>query len=1083
MGFTLDSIKNKITKEDIFYSAKSMTEENKVKLDNIKSIGRGETEMNGFIEREGMPDETVETQLVVNNEGIVSYHCSECVTRYSMCVHEAATALAYYRYLYQNTAMKTATSDFMRGVIDSCVKNSIWDTMRDEYGTVSLVPKLTCAADSSMKIGFKIKKDKKEYVIQDLAEFCERIRNEETCEYSKTFSMKHSVWVFDKESRELLMLLIEAIEEELAIYLENNRNKSKDSFKLKELKYERSYARRMIELMAGDIVELELKDKTKRNCIIEMSNPKLSLTVKETLLGGYRLEINEDIQTIAGLNSILVLKGNHLYVCDNEYSTALKDILPKMSAETYREDTFSISKRDMPLFYGQMLKSLKKYIEIDDHVYQNEDNEQALLEVGFRFDLGKQNEVICEETFIYGNFSFNPFKGGSVPVGIYRDYPAEYKAKNVAEYFFGSSVDVDGRFILTHEDEVYRLVDEGIPLFMEMGNVYLSESFKGIKIVSAPRTHVAARIDGGMLQLDFDIENFDREELRNLLASYRQRKKYYRLKSGEFVRMADNSLAVITELADSLKLSDDKLDMLLDGSLLIPKYRALYLENVINQGGDIHFDRDKDLRKLIRSIKEVEDSDYEVPETLKKTVRKYQRTGYRWLKALAYNGFGGILADDMGLGKTLQVITLLLSHKEKNAENANRQALIVCPASLVYNWDDEIRKFAPELSVAVVSGSITERKELISGAKDKDIVVTSYDSLRRDIELYKDMKFAYQIIDEAQFIKNPSTQNAKSVKKINAEVKFALTGTPIENRLSELWSIFDYLMPGFLYSYAQFREEFEYPIVKDEDRVILNRLQNMIKPFVLRRLKADVLKDLPEKQETVVYSKLSEEQLGIYAANVAEFRKELSNISEEELASKRMHVLAQLMRLRQICCDPALCYDNYKHGSAKLEGCLELVRDAVESGHKILLFSQFTTMLDKIAGYFDEEGISYYVLTGDTPKQARVRMAAEFNVDDTKVFLISLKAGGTGLNLTGADIVIHYDPWWNVAVQNQATDRAHRIGQSNKVNVYKLIAKDTIEEKILKLQESKEKLAESIVSEEVSKLTALTKEELLGLLD
>ncbi|MBO5227422.1 MAG: DEAD/DEAH box helicase, partial [Lachnospiraceae bacterium] len=408
---------------------------------------------------------------------------------------------------------------------------------------------------------------------------------------------------------------------------------------------------------------------------------------------------------------------------------------------------------------------------------------------------------------------------------------------------------------------------------------------------------------------------------------------------------------------------------------------------------------------------------------------------------------------------------------------------IVCPASLVYNWDNEIRRFAPIFTTVVVSGSAQERKELIESSKDKDIFITSYDSLRRDMDSYREMEFSYQVIDEAQFIKNPATQNAKSVKEIKADVKFALTGTPIENRLSELWSIFDYLMPGFLYSYSVFRDEIENPIVKEEDRLALIRLQNMIKPFVLRRLKSDVLKDLPEKQEAVVYSKLGGEQLKLYAANVAQFKQEIMGLSAAEFATNRMHVLAQLMRLRQICCDPALCYDNYKDSSAKLDTCMELVRGAVESGHKILLFSQFTSMLDRIAKCFVEEGISYFTLTGDTPKKMRVKMAEEFNNDNTKVFLISLKAGGTGLNLTGADIVIHYDPWWNVAVQNQATDRAHRIGQKNKVNVYKLIAKDSIEEKILKLQESKEMLAESVVSDEVAKLTTLSKEELLKLLD
>ncbi len=1082
MSFTLDSIRSKTANENIFSMGKSMAEDNLVTLEGIKSFGRSDTEVKGKLAPEAGGD-GIETKLLVSNGTIISHQCSMCNTKYTMCVHGTATALAYYRYLYQNTAMKTSTSQLMKDIMGVYVKNGISDMMKEAYGNISLVPKLNFG-DATFKITFKIRYDKKEYVISDLVEFYNRIKAEETAEYGKTLTLKHTIWTFDKESRPLLMLLMQAVEEEISIYSENNPNRSKDNFKLKELKLERSYVEDIFKLTGDSVIEVEFKDKFKRNFNIIWDNPKLTMSIKETLLGGYRIELNEEIRAFAGIKHLFVCMGDFLYICDEEYSENLKYLLPKMSFDVYREENFSVSKRDMPLFYGQMIRNLLHYVEVDNGTYICDDAYSKQLEVSFRFDLDDNQEVLCEETFSYGEFSFNPLKGGSVPVGIYRDYPGEYKVKSIVENYFKQPANEDGKLAVRGEGEIFRLLDEGIPTFMELGNVYIADSFKNIKVIAAPKAYIGARTSSGMLEIDINIDNFDKEELRNLLESYRQRKKYYRLKSGEFVRLEDNSLAVITELADSLNLNNKEIDRLFAGELSVPKYRALYLESLINQGSDIRYDRDKNLRQLIRSMKEMADSDYDVPESLKKTVRKYQRTGYRWLRTLAQNGFGGILADDMGLGKTLQMITFLLACKEKAvAESEHKPSLIVCPASLVYNWDNEIKRFAPVFTTVVVSGSAAERKELIENSRDKEIIITSYDSLRRDMEYYREMDFAYQVIDEAQFIKNPATQNAKSVKEIKAEVKFALTGTPIENRLSELWSIFDYLMPGFLYSYTMFRDEIENPIVKDNDKVVLGRLQNMIKPFILRRLKADVLKDLPEKQETVVYAKFGGEQQKIYAANVAQFRKELIGLSAAEFATKRMHVLAQLMRLRQICCDPSLCYENYRDTSAKLETCMELVRGATESGHKILLFSQFTSMLEKIAKCFDEEGISYFTLTGDTPKQMRVKMAEEFNNDDTKVFLISLKAGGTGLNLTGADIVIHFDPWWNIAVQNQATDRAHRIGQKNKVNVYKLIAKDSIEEKILKLQESKEMLAESVVSDEVAKLSTLTREELLKLLD
>ena len=347
---------------------------------------------------------------------------------------------------------------------------------------------------------------------------------------------------------------------------------------------------------------------------------------------------------------------------------------------------------------------------------------------------------------------------------------------------------------------------------------------------------------------------------------------------------------------------------------------------------------------------------------------------------------------------------------------------------------------------------------------------------------YEEKEFLYQIIDEAQYIKNPSTQAAKGVKKITAAFKLALTGTPIENRLSELWSIFDYLMPGFLYTYQKFREEIETPIVVNKDENKMERLQRMIRPFILRRLKGDVLKDLPEKLEENVYAKMEGEQLALYDAHVQQMKQMLDGKSEAEFKSNKIQILAELTKLRQLCCDPALLFEDYKGESAKVQMCMDLIGNAVHGGHKVLLFSQFTTMLDRLAEQLKKLGIDYYMLTGSVNKEKRMQMVDSFNKDDVPVFCISLKAGGTGLNLTAADIVIHYDPWWNVAVQNQATDRAHRIGQKNVVTVYKLVSQGTIEEKIIDIQEKKKKLAEQVLEGEGMDSVVFTKEEIMELL-
>ena len=468
------------------------------------------------------------------------------------------------------------------------------------------------------------------------------------------------------------------------------------------------------------------------------------------------------------------------------------------------------------------------------------------------------------------------------------------------------------------------------------------------------------------------------------------------------------------------------------------------------------------------------------PVEVSNVLRKYQKEGFKWLRSVEELGFGGILADDMGLGKTLQIISLLMDAK-KNGRL--KKALIVCPASLVYNWSEEISKFDTkgELRVSVLAAAKEERQKSIEEHEAFDIYISSYDTLRRDISLYHDMRFSHQIIDEAQFIKNQNTGVAKAVKTVKADIKYALTGTPIENRLSELWSIFDYIMPGFLYSYNSFKSKYENTIVKDGNDESAKLLSKMISPFVLRRLKSEVATDLPDKIEEVRVSRFDKKQQLAYDTELSKLKNVLNG--NEEYNSSKMIILSEITKLRQICCDPGLIFEDYAGDSAKLETCIDLVKSGIEAGHKILLFSQFTSMLDIIKKRFEEENISSYVITGSTSKEKRIKLVNDFNNDDTNVFLISLKAGGTGLNLVGADIVIHYDPWWNFAAQNQATDRAHRIGQKNKVTVYRLIAKGTIEEKIVKLQESKKDLADRVLNfEEGISLANISKEELLELL-
>ncbi len=681
---------------------------------------------------------------------------------------------------------------------------------------------------------------------------------------------------------------------------------------------------------------------------------------------------------------------------------------------------------------------------------------------------------------VYGKTKYNVLE--KIKPGEVRDISEETRIKSLVEPYFNGNDIRKTLFVLSKdEDMLYQLIAGGLQRLSEHMAIYTSENFRNLKVVSAPSVTVAVTLRNDLLELNLQTDELSSEELAHILTKYDRRKKYIRLKNGDFLTLNKDGIQELAELVQDLQLTESNLK---SGRAAVPKYRAMYLDAVLKNGGQLTVEKDKSFKGLVRNMKTIEDSDYEAPLSLKPVMRGYQKEGFLWLKTLRENGFGGILADDMGLGKTLQVISLLLmeQHEWKSGEKECRRSLIVCPASLVYNWKRELERFAPELDGVIIAGNIAEREAQIRSTRPGQILVTSYDLLKRDVEIYKDIVFAIQVIDEAQYIKNAGTQAAKGVKQITATFKLALTGTPIENRLSELWSIFDYLMPGFLYSYKKFREEIETPIVTNHEEEKMDRLKKMIRPFILRRLKTDVLKDLPEKLEENWFAKIEGEQKALYEAHVEQLRQALNKTTEKEFNSNKMQFLAELMKLRQICCDPALLYENYKAESAKTEMCLDMISNAIEGGHKVLLFSQFTTMLDRLALRLDKAGIRYYMLTGSVNKEKRMEMVENFQTDDVPVFCISLKAGGTGLNLTAADIVIHYDPWWNVAVQNQATDRAHRIGQTNVVTVYKLVTQGTIEEKIIDIQERKRRLAEQVLEGEGMDAITFTKEEILELL-
>ena len=519
----------------------------------------------------------------------------------------------------------------------------------------------------------------------------------------------------------------------------------------------------------------------------------------------------------------------------------------------------------------------------------------------------------------------------------------------------------------------------------------------------------------------------------------------------------------------------------------MPIYRAMYLNKLLNNMQNINIDKNEKYKVVVDKIENRQINSYiKIPKGLNAELRTYQKIGFKWLKVLDEYNMGGILADDMGLGKTIQLLAVILSYLQENKDSWN-SSIVVCPSSLVLNWYNEIKKFAPSIKTLIINGDYTERKQKIKNIPKYQVIITSYDSLKRDIDIYEecDYSFRYIVADEAQYIKNNNTKNSRAIKGIKAKTRFALTGTPIENSLSELWSIFDFVMPGYLYKYKKFKELYETPIVKDGNSGAMEKLKQLIEPFVLRRIKSEVLTELPDKTVSVLYNEMVNEQLSIYMSYMAQTKKEiLDKIKVDGFEKSQMKILSLLMRLRQICCHPKLFLKEYKEESSKLNQCIEIVKDVVEGGHKILLFSSYTSMFEIIEQELKKAGIKYYKLTGQTKVNERVSLVDNFNTnDDIKVFLISLKAGGTGLNLTGADVVIHYDPWWNLSAENQATDRTYRIGQRNNVQVYKLITKNSIEEKIYELQQKKSKLIDNMLSTETTFINKLSEEDIMGLFD
>ncbi|MDU1910883.1 DEAD/DEAH box helicase [Fusobacterium sp.] len=802
---------------------------------------------------------------------------------------------------------------------------------------------------------------------------------------------------------------------------------------------------------------LERKKSTERLFNILEKNKKLNIK-EESLEKFIKINLehyNEKINMSISDSGKYVSVGHSYIVCRDVIDTKIYKISSK-KLEEFREFEKIMELKNWNIglkeeYIEDIINKISRFCQINlDKKLKEKIYEPKLIETGILIDLYRREGIILNIKKLFDGKEKKDIE--KIVIGN-EDVDKEDIFQILGKYNF---VENDERYILNDPEEVYSFVKEDIPNLSEKYKILYSKDFK-IKKYETVNYQVSTKITD-LFEISFEVYGITNEEVYEVLKAIKEKKKYYILKNGEMLLLEENKN--MEELSKLLAESDAKKNEILSGTIKREKSYGYFLSSFLEKLSNIKLTNDfENIYQKIIQCKEKSNV------TINKNfpmLREYQKIGVQWLLFLRKLGMGGILADDMGLGKTIQIISYLSAIKEKKGLK-----LIIVPKTLMYNWRNEFKKFAPELNVNIVEGKAAVRKEIIENSETGDILISTYGFLVKDEELYKDISIDTLVIDEAQNIKNFLSRTAGSVKKIKADIRIALTGTPIENNTLELWSIFDFVFPGYLGKHTKFLKKYS------EN---LKELKEMIAPFILRRLKNEVLDELPEKIETDIIVELSDEEKKLYLAYLEKSKKEIHE------KNNSLEILVYLTRLRQLCNHPKLFLENYNGESSKLETLLELLEECKSGGHRVLLFSQFTEMLDIIKKNIPKK-MTYLYLDGKTKSEHRVELVERFNSGEGDIFIISLKAGGSGLNLTGADTVIHFDPWWNSSVENQATDRAYRMGQTKNVNVFKLIAKGTIEEKINIIKDEKEKLIREILDEKEEGLNSITQKDIFELLN
>lgn len=909
-----------------------------------------------------------------------------------------------------------------------------------------ILPTMECDLDD-LKITYRVGKDKF-YIIKNIEDFIERFKHDEVYRYGKNLEFAHRESAFDEDSRQQIQFMREVIN--------NNKISISDSY----------YYERPEHINRYMYLEETLLDAF-FDVYVEISGSNFECVNSEDQL---HVSIHETDKTYVYTwdNQGKFMAGNHhLYRILKMDDFTLERYELDTGGKTLRflkhlmKKPLVVLKTEHAQFYKFVISDIESFINIDSHV-----------ELPVMNDLIKVYADINDHEQVYVKLDYYNEEGDrqkGFDEHALTSYQQDLAESIIRKYADVIDYDAHTAFFDSESEAVYEFIYEGLTKLAEFCEIYVSDALKKLGDTHSYSISVGVRLKNDLLEIDIESLDIPKEELAGVLRAYRRRKKFYRLKNGQLLNLKSDELDELNQFMEDYHIGTDKIS----DAAYIPAYRMLSLDEQMDESQNLCFERDTLFQDKIKNWHQKTTLEC-IPKKYDAILRDYQKYGFQWLSLLREYGFNGILADDMGLGKTLQIITLLESMA------GDGTSIVICPASLIYNWDEEVHKFTSALKTCCICGSADERILKINSWQDYDLMITSYDYMRRDIEHYENKCFSYVILDEAQNIKNQKTKNAMSVKKLEAEHKLALTGTPIENSLAELWSIFDFLMPDYLYNYHYFQSHYENDIVKNNDEEKQKKLKRLVSPFILRRNKKDVLKELPEKIEKNYLIDFNEEEYKLYLANLAQVNEQLGAMVNGEQMDK-IAILAMLTKLRQICCEPRLLYENIEQPSSKFQACMDLIKMLRDNHQKILLFSAFTSVLDLLSDELYKEGISYYMLTGKTSKEDRRKLVTQFQNDQTTIFLISLKAGGTGLNLTAAEAVIHYDPWWNQSAQNQATDRAHRIGQTKSVQVFKLIMKNSIEEKILKLQLMKKELADMFVENNEGSIAKMSKEEILEL--